>query len=126
MAPAWLGPASATVLLALLAFGILRPVWARFAGDKKSSGHDHASDAGQIHNAAEGEELTLSITGMTCGHCVAAVEKALRACPGVSAADVNLSAGAARVRGEHLDAAQLIDAVRKLGYAAALAAPASL
>jgi copper ion binding protein len=40
---------------------------------------------------------TLKITGMTCGHCVAAVTKALRATDGVSSADVDLEAGRARV-----------------------------
>ena len=33
----------------------------------------------------------LEITGMTCGHCVAAVKKALAAVPGVDAVEVTLS-----------------------------------
>jgi copper chaperone CopZ len=35
--------------------------------------------------------VTLAITGMTCGHCVAAVKKALAAIPGVEAVEVTLS-----------------------------------
>ena len=35
--------------------------------------------------------VTLVITGMTCGHCVAAVKKALAAVPGVEAVEVTLS-----------------------------------
>lgn len=35
--------------------------------------------------------MTLAITGMTCGHCVAAVKKALAAVPGVETVDVTLS-----------------------------------
>ncbi len=35
--------------------------------------------------------LTLAITGMTCGHCVAAVKKALVAVPGVESVEVTLS-----------------------------------
>ena len=39
----------------------------------------------------EERHLTLAITGMTCGHCVAAVKKALVAVPGVEAVEVTLS-----------------------------------
>ena len=35
--------------------------------------------------------VTLAIAGMTCGHCVAAVKKALAAVPGVEAVEVTLS-----------------------------------
>jgi copper chaperone CopZ len=35
--------------------------------------------------------MVLEITGMTCGHCVAAVKKALTAVPGVEAVEVTLS-----------------------------------
>ena len=35
--------------------------------------------------------VTLAITGMTCGHCVAAVKKALAAVPGVDAVEVTLA-----------------------------------
>ena len=37
------------------------------------------------------ERVTLAITGMTCGHCVAAVNKALAAVPGVGEVEVTLS-----------------------------------
>ena len=37
------------------------------------------------------ERVTLAITGMTCGHCVAAVKKALAAVPGVVEVEVTLS-----------------------------------
>ncbi|GAB4236922.1 MAG: hypothetical protein OHK0028_14060 [Deltaproteobacteria bacterium] len=39
----------------------------------------------------EKDHVTLSITGMTCGHCVAAVKKALEAVPGVGEVEVTLS-----------------------------------
>ena len=35
--------------------------------------------------------VALGITGMTCGHCVAAVKKTLAAVPGVEAVEVTLS-----------------------------------
>jgi copper chaperone len=37
------------------------------------------------------KHLELAITGMTCGHCVAAVKKALAEVPGVEAVEVTLS-----------------------------------
>ncbi|HET9122435.1 MAG TPA: cation transporter [Acidiferrobacteraceae bacterium] len=62
-------------------------------------------------------ETKLRITGMTCGHCVAAVTKALQAVPGVQRADVNLERKQAVVEGS-VQPARLIDAVTAQGYAA--------
>ncbi len=42
-------------------------------------------------------QVTLTITGMTCGHCVAAVQKALAAVPGVESAEVTLSPPRAQI-----------------------------
>ena len=39
----------------------------------------------------ESGHVVLDIRGMTCGHCVAAVRKALAAVPGVEAVEVTLS-----------------------------------
>lgn len=41
--------------------------------------------------------LTLSVQGMTCGHCVKAVESSLGELPGVSAVKVDLKAARAEV-----------------------------
>ncbi len=41
--------------------------------------------------------LTLTVTGMTCGGCVASVKKVLSALPGVQTVEVTLSPGQARV-----------------------------
>ena len=38
---------------------------------------------------------TYTVTGMTCGHCVAAVTRELRRLEGVSAVEVDLNAGEA-------------------------------
>ncbi|MBC9783643.1 copper chaperone CopZ [Heliobacterium chlorum] len=37
-------------------------------------------------------DITLKVEGMSCGHCKAAVEKALHSLTGVSKAEVNLAA----------------------------------
>jgi copper chaperone len=59
----------------------------------------------------------LKIDGMTCGHCSAAVKKALERVAGVTGADVDLAAGRARVQGA-ADPANLIAAVQDEGYRA--------
>jgi copper chaperone len=63
----------------------------------------------------------LRIDGMTCGHCVAAVKKALEKVPGVTGAHVELEAGRAQVEGDPSLAA-LLAAVQDEGYQAAPAA----
>ncbi len=42
-------------------------------------------------------EEVLKVEGMSCNHCRAAVERALKNLPGVSSAAVDLSAGSVRV-----------------------------
>ena len=43
------------------------------------------------------ETVTLKVGGMTCGGCVASVERVLKATPGVAAVKVQLSPGIAEV-----------------------------
>jgi len=63
---------------------------------------------------------TLRVGGMTCGHCSARVEEALRAVGGVASATVNLEAGLATVVGSS-SAAELVAAVEGTGKSAAVA-----
>ncbi|MCL6644056.1 MAG: heavy-metal-associated domain-containing protein [Dehalococcoidia bacterium] len=65
------------------------------------------------------QTIELSITGMTCDHCVNAVTGALKSVPGVQDAVVSLAEKAARVTGDNLDPAKLIEAVKEEGYEAA-------
>jgi Cu+-exporting ATPase len=64
------------------------------------------------------QQIHLSIGGMSCAGCVAAVEKALQAVPGVAAASVSFAEHTALVSGE-VDVATLIKAVVDAGYEAA-------
>jgi Cu+-exporting ATPase len=63
--------------------------------------------------------LQFDIRGMTCASCVARVEKALKAVPGVVEASVNLATEKASVRGAGVSADALIAAVSQAGYEAA-------
>ena len=64
---------------------------------------------------------TLSITGMTCNGCVKHVDAALRGVAGVSAVEVRLAEGSAKVvhDPERSPLASLIEAVVEAGYQAA-------
>ncbi|MGL4235844.1 heavy metal translocating P-type ATPase [Tabrizicola sp.] len=68
--------------------------------------------------AATAQEI--SIDGMTCASCVARVERALKAVPGVTLANVNLATESARVEGL-ADPAALIAAIKGAGYQARVA-----
>ena len=59
----------------------------------------------------------LSVEGMTCASCVGRVERALRAVPGVTLANVNLATERATGRGT-ADEAALIAAIKAVGYVA--------
>ncbi len=66
-------------------------------------------------DSAQKQELLIS--GMTCGHCRAAVETALRDVPGVTDANVDLEHGKATVEG-NVQLQSLVDAVEEAGYEA--------
>ena len=75
------------------------------------------SDAGYI---AREETMELAIEGMTCASCVARIEKALKAVPGVTQASVNLATERATVRAVTgaVDISVLAKAVAETGYEA--------
>lgn len=72
----------------------------------------------------ERERVTLTITGMTCGHCVAAVKKALAAVPGVESVEVTLSPPRAEVSCDpaRTTAEMLTKATAEEGYPSSAAA----
>ncbi|HET8702183.1 MAG TPA: heavy metal-associated domain-containing protein [Nitrococcus sp.] len=61
--------------------------------------------------------IRLRVTGMTCGHCEQAVEKALAAIPGVQQVQVSREEGTAVVEGSP-DRQALVRAVEDEGYKA--------
>jgi len=70
-------------------------------------------------------QIRLPIEGMTCSSCVARVEKALKAVPGVGSAEVNLATETASVSlAAGANPEVLVAAVRKAGYETRLTPPA--
>lgn len=66
-------------------------------------------------------EITLSVTGMTCGGCVNSVQQVLTALPGVQTVEVSLTPGQARVVYDEarVDRAALVQAIVDAGFGVA-------
>jgi len=66
------------------------------------------------------EELLLTVRGMSCAACVARVERAVRALPGVTEAVVNLPAESAKIRyyAGAIDKARIKSEIDAIGYEA--------
>lgn len=65
--------------------------------------------------------LKLKVSGMTCGHCVSAVTKAVKAVPAVETVVVDLAQGEVTVTGSP-DMAAVKEAISKEGYGVQAAA----
>lgn len=65
------------------------------------------------------ETLQLSIDGMTCNHCIAAVRNALATVPGVDVQDVHIGGAKVRYDPQQARPDAIIDAVGDEGYQAA-------
>ncbi|HEX4701786.1 MAG TPA: heavy-metal-associated domain-containing protein [Pseudonocardiaceae bacterium] len=60
---------------------------------------------------------TYTVTGMTCGHCVASVTEELTALPEVTGVDVDLPTGAVTVASRReLSTAEVVAAITEAGY----------
>jgi len=60
---------------------------------------------------------TYTVSGMSCGHCVAAVTEELSKLDGVSHVDVELASGRVTIESDHpLDSADVVAAVDEAGY----------
>ncbi|MCX5754463.1 MAG: permease, partial [Candidatus Krumholzibacteria bacterium] len=100
MLPGFVNTICALALLAVLGYAFVRP--SRIGTIEETGG--------------AGRMIRISIEGMTCNHCAAAVRRALLESAGVVSAEVDLKRGEAVVAGNGFDAAQLARAVESLGY----------
>jgi copper chaperone CopZ len=63
------------------------------------------------------QTATYTVTGMTCGHCVASVTEEVQEIPGVEDVEVVLDSGALTITStEPIDAATVKAAVEEAGY----------
>jgi uncharacterized protein len=114
MGLSWLETGSAVALIIVLAVALLRPEGATTAG----------ADTESAASSAE-QTTTLTISGMTCNHCVQSVQRTLLSCTGVSSVEVRLKSGQARVSGTGYDPELLRRSVQELGFGASLASGAT-
>lgn len=63
------------------------------------------------------ERVSVQIDGMSCGHCVAAVERALRALPGVDVEQVAVGSATVAYDPAVVSLDRIHAAVRAVGYA---------
>ena len=62
------------------------------------------------------ENLTLQIEGMSCGHCVARVEKTLSRIEGVDVGKVEVGAAELRYDPVRVEPARILEAIDDLGF----------
>ena len=68
------------------------------------------------------ENIRLTIEGMSCGHCVASVERALKAVSGVASDTVRVGEANVTYDESRTDPASILAAVSATGFQARLAA----
>ena len=61
--------------------------------------------------------LTVTVSGMTCGHCAASVREEIRYIPGVRMVDVDLTSGTVVIDSDsEVETAAIRNAVEEAGY----------
>lgn len=63
------------------------------------------------------DRITMKIDGMTCGHCVSAVDKALRKVDGVAVEQVAVGSATVSFDPSAVSEARIAEAVKDEGYA---------
>ena len=109
-AAGWISSSWAILLLAVLAFSYATD----FFHKKGQTMHEHSN----ADSSRSGQQIELTIEGMTCDHCVANVTHALMQCRGVASVRIDLATRRTVVRGEHLHPDELAAAVSQAGYVA--------
>lgn len=62
-------------------------------------------------------KVSMKISGMSCGHCVGAVKRALEAVPGVAVENVAIGSAVVEYDAAVVDASRITAAVEEEGYA---------
>ena len=64
------------------------------------------------------QSIELSVEGMSCEHCAAAIKERLGSLPGVTEVDVDLDKAKVTAKGNGLDGSALAREIDSLGYEA--------
>lgn len=68
------------------------------------------------------EQVTIHINGMSCGHCLNAVNTALAGLAGVTVASVRIGRAEVSYDPGQMDKARIVAAIEEAGYGATVAA----
>jgi len=98
--PDWIGDVSAVALLLILLYATLSPYIFKTKFE--------------VDSMADTKVFT--VDGMTCNHCAANVERAIREVQGVTDVKVDLTGKRAAVSGDDFDSEKIKDAVESAGY----------
>jgi copper chaperone len=71
-----------------------------------------------MQSQTQSNVLTLTVEGMSCGHCKLAVADEVTGVSGVESVDVDLDTKLVRVRGTGVDEAAVVSAIDEAGYEA--------
>jgi hypothetical protein len=106
----WFSHTSSIALLAIIGYSYLT---GRLKHSTLNSG-----DTCTMEDSNNMENLKLKVSGMTCSHCSASVQRILTEQKGVHSAVVDLKTGSALVTGHDLNKENIVKAVEGLGYTA--------
>jgi uncharacterized protein len=101
--PQWLSVGSAIVMIVLLAQGYIR----RFLFKSISTSNIKSVNM---------NEKTIKVSGMTCNHCKANVQKNIEAIAGIESIEVDLATGYVRIKGDKIDLGAVKGSVEGIGY----------
>ena len=105
----WMG-----LLAALLLNALVRQWWS-------AAHHSHERCSNKANDEGCATVAVYNVSGMSCNHCKANVERAIRSVEGVEEVNVDLASATAKVIGTH-DSEALIRQVKSFGYEAVLKA----
>lgn len=105
----WMG-----LLAALLLNALVRQWWS-------AALHSHERCSNKANDEGCATVAVYNVSGMSCNHCKANVERAIRSVEGVEEVNVDLASATAKVIGTH-DSEALIRQVKSFGYEAVLKA----
>jgi copper chaperone len=76
-----------------------------------------ASDRKRIREGRRMSTVTVTVTGMSCGHCASSVREEVGGIPGVTAVDIDMASGKVIIDSDRqVDAAAIKSAVEEAGY----------
>lgn len=113
----WFKTICGIILLALLFYALVgRTETGQTGTEKSNSSQDIINNQNNPEDyTKKTRKTTYKVSGMTCSHCQAFVERTIRALPTVQSADVSLERGEAIVEGD-VSSEEIVRVVSEIGY----------